>query len=353
MNEKIRHLREKMKKLNLEGMIISNPVNIKYLSNIESEGILLITRKENIFITYAMYLEDVKSKLTINDEIIVADNREVSKEDYEDFFLFCENVGFEEDYVTYEQYKNIKQKYKTNNLVETEGLIEKQREVKDKEEIENVKKACELTDRCFEHLLKFIKIGMTEKQIALEIENYFKSNGAEDISFKPIVAIGENTAYPHWNPGTREVRMADPILIDMGCKYNGYCSDMTRTIFMGCILEEIKPIYDLVLKNQNATISEIKEYASIKMISKMVESDFKIHGFDLIHALGHGVGLDVHENPIIVPKNDIFLKENMIIADEPGIYIPGKYGVRIEDTILVSKNEGIPLTKSPKNYVVI
>ena len=147
MNEKIRHLREKIKKLNLDGMIISNPVNIKYLCNIESEGTLLITRKENVFITYTMYIEDVKATLTINDEIIVVDTRDISKEDYDVFFLFCENVGFEENYVTYEQYKVLKQKFRINNLVETENLIEKQREVKDAEEIENIKKALDCKDQ--------------------------------------------------------------------------------------------------------------------------------------------------------------------------------------------------------------
>lgn len=285
MNEKIRHLREKMKTLNLEGMIILNPVNIKYLTNIESEGTLLITRKENIFITYTMYLEDVKRKLTINDEVIVADSREIRGEDYEDFFLFCENVGFEENYVTYKQYEEIKQRYKANNLVETEELIEKLREVKDTEEIENTKKACEITDKCFNHLLEFIKVGKTEEEIAWEIVNFFKSNETDGLAFEPVVAIGENSAYPHWKPSKREVRMADPILIDMGCKYHGYSSDMTRTIFMGCILEKIKPIYDLVLKNQLIINSELKEYASIKTLSRMVESDFQINGYNLIHAL--------------------------------------------------------------------
>lgn len=233
MNYKMRALRERMKSLNLEGMIVTNPINIRYLTNITSEGTLLITRKENIFITYTMYIEAVNSVLTINDDIIVMDYRDITKEEYEKFFTFCENVGFEENYATYEQYKNIKQRYKANNLVETEGIIEKQRIVKDEEEINKIRKACEITDNCFTHLLSYIKTGMTEKQIALEIEMYFKTHGADGVSFEPIVAIGENSSIPHWIPGNRKVEMADPILIDMGCKYEGYCSDMTRTIFMG------------------------------------------------------------------------------------------------------------------------
>ena len=351
MNEKIRLLRERLRNLKLEGMIVTNPVSIKYLTNIENEGTLLITRKENIFLTYTMFLESVKKTVTINDEIIVADFRDISQ--YENFFLFCENVGFEEKYVTYKQYYYLKQKYKVNNLSETEDIIEKLRAVKDNDEIDKIKKACEITDKCFNHLLEFIKIGTTEKEIAFEIEMFFRKNGAEGLAFNPVVAIGENSSDPHWQPGDRAVKMADPILIDMGCKYQGYCSDMTRTIFMGCILEEIKPIYDLVLKNQLYTIKEIKEYASIKTISQMVESNFRLYNYDLIHSLGHSIGLETHEIPYINSKNDTFLKENMIIANEPGIYIPEKYGIRIEDTILVEKNGCTVLTKSPKNYVII
>ena len=285
MNEKIRLLRERLRSLKYEGMIVTNPISIKYLTNIENEGTLLITRKENIFLTYTMFLESVKSTLTINDEIIVADFRDVSKEEYENFFLFCENVGFEENYVTYKQYHYLKQKYRVNNLAETDNIIEKLRAVKTEDEIGKIEKACKLTDECFSHLLEYIKIGMTEKEIALEIEMFFKKNGAEGLAFDTIVAIGPNSANPHWVPGDTKIKMADLILIDMGCKYQGYCSDMTRTIFMGCILEEIKPVYDLVLKNQLYTNKEIKEYASIKTLSQMVESDFKLNGYDLIHSL--------------------------------------------------------------------
>ncbi len=353
MNYKIRALREKLKSLNLEGMIVSNPVNIRYLTNIQSEGILLITRKENIFLTYTMYLEDVNRTLTIDDEIIVADTRDVSIEEAQNFFLFCENIGFEENYVTYEQYKKLKQKYRINNMVETEGIIEKQRMIKDEDEIEKTKKACEITDNCFKHLLEFIKEGMTEKEIALEIETYFKRNGADDVAFETIVASGENSSIPHWKPSDRKIKNADPILIDMGCKYKGYCSDMTRTIFMGCILEEIKPVYDLVLKTQKRVLEEMRSNYNIKTISRIVDDTFKLSNYFLIHSLGHGVGLDIHEMPFINQRNERFLKENMIVTNEPGIYLPGKYGIRIEDTVLVNKTDCTPLTKSEKGYVVI
>lgn len=128
---------------------------------------------------------------------------------------------------------------------------------------------------------------------------------------------------------------------------------MTRTIFMGCILEEIKPVYDLVLKNQKYVLNEMRSNYNIKTLSKSVESSFKANNYNLIHALGHGVGLDIHEMPFINSKNEGFLKENMVVTNEPGIYLPGRYGIRIEDTILITKTDCIPLTTSEKGYVVI
>ncbi len=353
MNIRLRWLRDKLNALNIQGMIVSNPLSIKYLTNIDAEGELLITRKENVFITDGRYIEEVNTSLTIDDGVVVYDRRNMIKEDYENYFIFCETVGFEEGYVTFEKYKNMKQLYRVNDLVETEHIIEKQRVIKDDDEIENIKKACELTDKCFSHIIKYIKKGMTEKQIANEIERYFKQNGADGLAFDTIVASGENSSKPHSSVTNRKIASGDVILLDFGCKYNGYCSDMTRTIFMNRIPEKVKQVYDLVLRNQKNFIKEAKESANIKTLTKMVENDFRIYEYDLIHALGHGVGMEVHELPFLSSKKDNLLKENMVIAVEPGIYIPGKFGVRIEDTILITKNGCINLNGSEKNYIII
>lgn len=352
MNSKLQWLRNTMSSLDLQGLIISNPVNIKYLTGIEAEGVLLITRKENVYITDGRYIEHVHSILTLYDEIIVYDIHDVSKEDCENFFMFCENVGFEENYVTYAGYKELIRKYKINNLVETEHIIEKQRMIKDEQEISNLEKACEITDNCFEYILTYIKPGMSEKQIAEEIEEYYKKR-TDGVSFDTIVASGENTSKPHAIPTDRKIQTNDIITIDMGCKVNGYCSDMTRTFFVGSVPEYIKPIYDLVLKNQIQTLETMKDGANTRMLTKMVENDFKFNGYDLIHSLGHGVGLEIHEAPYISYRSDTQLKENMVVTDEPGIYISGKFGVRIEDTVQITKFGCISLTKSEKNYIVI
>ena len=352
MNAKLQWLRNKMASLDLQGLILTNPINIRYLTNIEAEGILLLTRKENIYITDARYIEQVHSILTLFDEIIVYDVHDVSKEDYENFFLFCENVGFEEYDISYAKYKEYIRKFKINNFVETEHIIEKQRMIKDQEEISNLEKACEITDNCFNYILSYIKPGMTEKQIANEIEEYYKQR-TDGLAFETIVATGENTSKPHAVPTNRKIQEKDIITIDMGCKVNGYCSDMTRTFFVGEIPEEIKPVYDLVLKNQVQTQEQYKDGASTRLLTKMVENDFKLYGYDLVHSLGHGVGLEIHEAPYISYKSDAQLKENMVVTNEPGIYIPEKFGVRIEDTVQITKFGCISLTKSEKNYIII
>lgn len=353
MNDKLRCLRNKIRTMDLDGMIVSNPINIKYLTNIEAEGTLILGRKENFFITDGRYVEDVNSILTINDEIIVCDVKDLSKEDCENLFLFCENIGFEENYLTYAKYKEYMYKYKIHNFVETENLIEKQRAIKDEEEIRNISKACLITDKCFEYIINFIKKGMTEKQIADEIEKYFKENGADGLSFETIVASGPNSSKPHATPSNRKIQTGDVITIDMGCKYQDYCSDMTRTIFVDYIEEDAKKIYDLVLKNQKQTISEMREGMVCKNITKMVTNDFELNNQTLIHGLGHGVGLEVHEVPVLGSKSEAVLKTNMVITDEPGIYLPGKFGIRIEDTVIVGKSTGVPLTKSSKEYIII
>lgn len=353
MNEKIKWLRNKLLGLDMQGIIITNPINIRYLTNIDAEGIFLITRKENVFITDSRYIEHVNTILTIEDGIVVLNIKDLTLEDYENFFIFCENVGFEESHLTYAKYKEYMHKFKINNFEETEGIIEKQRMIKEPEELENIKKACMITDDCFDYLKTFIKVGMSEKQVANEIEKFFMSNGADELAFDTIVASGKNSSMPHAVPTDKLIEPGDPITIDMGCKVNGYCSDMTRTIFAGFVPQAIKPIYDFVLKTQIQVIENLKEGSNVRSVSKMVDNNIKLNGFEVMHSLGHGVGLEIHEYPYFSNKTDFLLKENMVITDEPGVYIQNKFGVRIEDTLLINKFGSTSLTKSDKNYVVI
>ena len=157
---------------------------------------------------------------------------------------------------------------------------------------------------------------MTEKQIAEEIENYYKKR-TDGLAFETIVASGENTSKPHAVPTERKIQEKDIITIDMGCKVNGYASDMTRTFFVGEVPEEVRPVYDLVLKNQTQIAEQYKDGASTRNLAKMVESDFKLYGYHLVHSLGHGVGMEIHEAPYISYNSDTQLRENMVVTNEP------------------------------------
>ena len=353
MNYKIKCLREKMKLLEIDGMIISNPINIEYITGVYAEGTLIINDKDNIFITDARYIEDVNSTIIISDEINVRDQANISENEYISFFANCPRVGIEENYISYSKYQNLVRIYRLKEAVETNNLIEKMRTIKDDNEIAKIRRACEITDNCFTHLLEYIKVGMTERQIAFEIEKYFIENGANGLAFDTIVASGENSSKPHAVPTNRKIQSGDNITIDFGAKYKGYCSDMTRTIFVGSVSDEVRNLYNFILEGQLRATNKIKDGVDGKSVARGVQIEYNARNFELIHALGHGVGLEVHELPYLSYRSSQILKENMVVTNEPGIYIPEKIGIRIEDTILVNKLESEVLTKSSKELIVI
>ena len=352
MNVRIKWLRNQLMSLNLDGMIVSNPINVKYLTGLSEEGILIIAPKENIFVTDGRYIESVNRNLTLDDEIVAYETKNLNKYDYEAIFMLSENVGFEENYVTYEQYKKYLQTYQVN-LVETEGLIENQRIVKDEDEIETIRKACEITDKAYEYIIRNIKKGMTEKEVAFEIEKFMILNGADTKAFDLIVAFGENTSMPHAVPTDRVVQKGDIIQFDIGCKVNGYCSDFSRVVFVEEMKEEYKTVYDFVLGEQKRLEAALKDEANIKTVIKDRETEYRLKNYAIMHACGHGVGLNIHEAPILRSTIDCTLKENSVIAVEPGVYLPGKYGIRIEDTYRVTKTGCQNLTTSDKDYTII
>lgn len=353
MNNKIKLLREKMEELNLDGMVVENPINIYYLTDIKAEGVLLITKKENFFITDSRYIEEVNNILTIEDETVILNMSILDENDYFKFFSECEKVGFEENYITYSAYTNMIRKYRIKDPTETDELIEKMRHKKSQEEINYIEKACNITDSCFLHLLDFIKVGMSEKEIAIEIQKFVIENGADGLAFDSVIATGENSSKPHAIPTDRIIQKGDPILIDFGAKYNGYCADMTRTIFAGEVSDEIKNLYEFLLNIQIRSFNKYKNNADCNSIAKGVQNELYSRNFNLLHALGHGVGLEIHEKPILSTKSNYTLKEDMVVTNEPGIYIPGKFGIRIEDTVLVNNMSATNLTKSNKNLLII
>ncbi len=350
MNERIKKLKEELKKHELSGIIVTNPINVKYLTGLFAEGTLIVGRYENIFITDSRYIEDVTNSIKVEDELVVENSKNLKDVDYEHYFLRDSQVGFEENYVTYADYKDLMATYKVD-LVETESMVEKLRSVKDEEEIRNIRKACEITDKAFEYIINNLKFGMTEKQLAYKVERFMLSEGASGLAFDTIIASGEESSKPHSEPNERVIKQGDIVLIDMGAKYNGYCADMSRTVFVGeCRFEKE---YNFVLEQQRKIVSGFKAGSNIKPVIDMAYKDYEVEGYDVMHAFGHSLGLEVHENPVLRNKDDEYLEKNYVIAVEPGIYEIGKFGIRIEDTYLVT-NDGVEqLTKSDKSIIIV
>lgn len=249
-----------------------------------------------------------------------------------------------------QEYNAFKKRYENLNLKAID--LSSLRIIKTEEEINLIKKACDITDDIFKKLIKEIKVNQTEKDIEKILLKLIIDSDADDYSFWPIIAAGKNSANPHWKATDYKIKENDIITIDFGVKYKNYISDITRTFSIGKkVSKEEEAIHALVLEGMEEAIKMIKPGIKISELEKKVRKIFKRENYEKYfnHALGHGIGLEVHENPIVYQTNDDLLQENMVITIEPGIYINGKYGCRIEQDIWVTKNGGIQLNKANKN----
>jgi len=229
------------------------------------------------------------------------------------------------------------------------------RMIKDETELQTIAKAEAIGDAAFTHILDYVKPGVTEADIALEIEFFMKRQGASKLSFDTIVASGPNSSMPHAQVTNRKLQMGDFVTMDFGCVYQGYCSDMTRTVAIGEPTEEMRKVYQIVFDANIRAMEAIREGVKCNEIDAVARDYIKSQGYGdyFGHGLGHGVGLDIHEEPRFSPKCDVITKENMVITDEPGIYLPGRFGVRIEDLVVVKKDGYEKLSHSDKQLIVL
>lgn len=225
--------------------------------------------------------------------------------------------------------------------------------IKTEKEIEKIKRACELTDKGFEFICKNIKPGMTEIEIAKKLDDYMFSIGVNGLAFETIIGSGANSSLVHSTPSERKINEQDIIQFDIGYVFDGYCSDMSRMVFVGAISEKQREIYELVLKTQMNAIENIKVRMRANEADFLGRKFILDAGFDYAHALGHGIGREVHEDLILSPKRETVLEKNMVFTIEPGIYIENEFGVRIEDTVLLTDDGIITLTNSTKEIVII
>ena len=226
--------------------------------------------------------------------------------------------------------------------------------IKTSDEIEKLKLSSKLADDCFEYIKTIIKVGMTEKEVANLMDEYMISHGASAVSFDTIVGSGENSGQIHSLPSDRVIQQGDVVQLDFGCVLNDYCSDCSRVLFMGEVKEEYKKIYDIVLEAQLAGIDKIKPGMKACEADLLVRDIIKSYGYDFKHAVGHGVGQEVHEDPVVSPKNDKETIENdCVFTIEPGIYFENEFGIRIEDTCVMQDGKVIPLNRTSKEVTII
>ncbi len=226
--------------------------------------------------------------------------------------------------------------------------------IKSLEEIEKLKASSKLADECYLYICDNIRVGMTEIEVAKMIDNYFTAHGASGVSFETIVGSGINSAMIHSTPTDKIIEEGDVVQLDFGCILDGYCSDCSRVLFMGNVDEEYKKIYDIVYEAQKYALDNTRVGMKASEVDALARNITKLSGYDFEHAVGHGVGKEVHEKPVISYKNDNDIIENgMVITIEPGIYLEGKFGIRIEDTCLVEDGKLTPLNKTSKEIKII
>ena len=317
-------------------------------------GFVLITPKKSFILTDSRYSEQA-IKNTVGFEVLEYDSqvaifiRDLTKK------LKIKRVGYESHDLSVFTFKRL-QKYNSHlKFIPIAHLVEDVRSVKDKFEILKLKKVVELADQAFRHILGFVKPGMTEAQVAWEMEKYMRERGAEKMAWNPfIVACGPPPSIAHYNAGNTKIKKNDMVLVDYGCVFDGYHSDTTRVFFVGNPTEEQKKIYNLVLEAQKLGESLIKEGENGAKVDKKVRKFLaKRTKYYYRHSLGHGVGLQVHEEPRLSASSKNRLQEGNVITIEPGVYIPGWGGVRLEDMVAVTKNGCEILTKAPKDLKAV
>ena len=261
------------------------------------------------------------------------------------------------NFVPFSQYLVLKEKFEIKEGIKVKPIsYDGIRMIKSQKDIKNTQIACSITDEIFKQIIPFIKVGTTEKKIKKELLKLIIDSKAEDKSFSPIIAAGKNGAIPHWEASDYKLKTGDMVTLDFGVKYNNMVSDMTRTIAVAKLpSEEEQKIHQIVLEALNETIKIIKPGLKCKYIDEFARNYIKIKGYEkyFIHSLGHGIGIEIHESPNFSPSDETKLEEGMLLTVEPGIYIENKYGVRIEQDIVVTKNKVLELNKSNKKLMVI
>lgn len=336
-----------------DGLIVSNIKNIRYISGFSgSFAMLVVTQKKSIFLTDFRYVEQAEKETKGFDEIVLMKKDAFLSLSEAVKKLKIRKVGFESKSVFYEDYKEISKKLPGVAMIPTRDAVENLRKIKDEDEIKLMAESARVADSAFPLVLKKIKPGMTELDLSAELEYRMKKAGSEKNGFEIIVASGKRSSLPHGVASKKKIERGDVITFDFGAVHEGYCSDTTRTVFLGEPSGFCRKIYSIVKTSQESALSKVREGIRWEEVDRGARSiiERKGYGKDFGHGIGHSVGLEVHDPKI--DKKDV-LKKNMVVTIEPGIYLKDKFGVRIEDMVVVEKDECRILTGITKDIVVV
>lgn len=352
--EKIEKLRSNFSTHGIDGILITSPFNRRYISNFTgTAGVVLISADKAQFLTDFRYIEQaakqcqgfeiIKTTGSIPEEVAVQAKK-----------LGIQKLGFEADFLTFSSFK-LYDKELEAELVPISGVIEKLRLIKTDSELKILKVAADIADAAFKHILDFIRPGKTELEVSNELEFFMRRAGATSSSFDTIVASGHRSALPHGVASDKVIEAGDIVTMDYGCYYNGYVSDITRTVAVGEPDPKLKEIYEIVLEAQLRGMAGIKPGLTGKEADAITRDYITEKGYGEYfgHSTGHGIGLEIHEGPGLSMKSDVVLEPGMVVTCEPGIYIPGLGGVRIEDDTLITKDHNEALTHSTKELIIL
>jgi Xaa-Pro aminopeptidase len=352
--EKLEKLRSSFSANGIDGMLITSTYNRRYMTNFTgSAGVVLITADKAQFITDFRYVEQaskqcqgfeiVKHNGTISEEVAIQAKK-----------LGIQKLGFEEDHLTFSTYREYEKEVESE-LVPVSGLIEKLRLIKTDAEIKILKVAADIADAAYKHILDFIRPGKTELEVSNELEFFMRKAGATSSSFDIIVASGYRSALPHGVASDKVIETGDFVTLDYGAYYNGYVSDITRTVAVGEPDAKMKEIYDIVLEAQLKGMAGIKPGMTGREADALTRDYISEKGYGEYfgHSTGHGIGLEIHEGPGLSFRSDTVLEPGMVVTVEPGIYIPGLGGVRIEDDTIITKDHNEALTHSTKELIIL
>ncbi|UJL44821.1 aminopeptidase P family protein [Virgibacillus sp. NKC19-16] len=350
--DKLTKLRNTLEANNLDAILITSAINRRYITGFTgTAGAAIISKNETRFITDFRYTEQATEQATGFD---IVEHKQAIELEIKDQVknMNVKRLGFEKEHVTYSKYEDYKQVIEAE-FVPVSGLVEDLRLIKTANELSIMKEAAKIADDAFEHIQSYIKPGVKEIDISNELEFFMRRQGATSSSFDIIVASGKRSALPHGVASDKEIKSGELVTLDYGALYRGYCSDITRTFAVGEINDELKTIYNTVLEANFRGVDGIKPGITGKRADALTRDYIKKQGYGdyFGHSTGHGLGLEVHEGPSLSFRTDKKLETGMVVTVEPGIYVPGVGGCRIEDDIVITKTGNERLTFANKDLI--